>query len=112
MSSRLGHFARRTGDPEVATDLYQRLSPRRSLLAAGATGGQAPAAAWLFAIAARRLADYRRGRVEARARQALAMERVALGAEDAEMVRMLAGNGRDAAGPAPRGTSAARSARG
>ena len=91
----LGYFARRTANPEVAADLTAEtfasaLSARRRYRPGGA-----PAGAWLFAIAGRRLADYhRRGRVEARAQKALAMERVTLGAEDAEMIGML---GREAA---------------
>jgi RNA polymerase sigma-70 factor (ECF subfamily) len=90
VNSVLGYFARRTGDPEVAADLTAEtfasaLTARRRFRPGGA-----PASAWLFAIAARRLADYhRRGRVEARAQKALAMERVPLGAEDAEMIRLL-----------------------
>ena len=90
VNSVLGYFARRTGDPEVAADLTAEtfasaLTARRRFRPGGA-----PASAWLFAIAARRLADYhRRGRVEARAQQALAMERVPLGAEAAEMIRLL-----------------------
>lgn len=90
VKSVLGYFARRTGDPEVAADLTAEtfasaLSARRRFRPGGA-----PASAWLFAIAARRLADYhRRGRVEARAQKALAMERAPLGAEDAEMIRLL-----------------------
>ena len=91
----LGYFARRTANPEAAADLTAEtfasaLSARRRYRPGGA-----PAGAWLFAIAGRRLADYhRRGRVEARAQKALAMERVTLGAEDAEMIGML---GREAA---------------
>ena len=50
----------------------------------------APALAWLYAIAARRLADYqRRGAVERRMQRALAMERVPLSEQDAEMIRLL-----------------------
>jgi RNA polymerase sigma factor (sigma-70 family) len=91
----LGYFARRTGDPEVAADLTAEtfasaLTARRRFKPGGA-----PAGAWLFAIAGRRLADYhRRGRVEARAQRALEMERVTPGAEDVEMISML---GREAA---------------
>ncbi len=87
----LGYFARRTGDPEVAADLTAETFASALTARRRYRPGGAPAAAWLFAIAARRLADFhRRGRVELRARKALAIERVPLGAEDAEMVRMLA----------------------
>ena len=72
----LGYFARRTHDPEVAADLTAEtfasaLVARRRFKPDGP-----PAAAWLFAIAARRLVDYqRRGRVEQRMRRSLEMER-------------------------------------
>ena len=86
----LGYFSRRTGDPEVAADLTAETFASALTARRRYRPGGAPAVAWLFAIAARRLADYhRRGRVERRARRALAMERVPLGAEDAELVRML-----------------------
>ena len=79
VKSLLGYFARRTRDPEVAADLTAEtfasaLVARRRFKPDGP-----PAAAWLFAIAARRLADYqRRGRVELRMRRSLEMERRAV----------------------------------
>jgi RNA polymerase sigma factor (sigma-70 family) len=86
----LGYFARRTGDPEVAADLTAETFASALTARRRYRPGGAPASAWLFAIAARRLADYhRRGRVEARAQKALAMERVPLGAEDAAMIEVL-----------------------
>ena len=86
----LGYFARRTGDPEVAADLTAETFASALRARRRYRPGGAPAGAWLFAIAARRLADFhRRGRVEAQAQRALAMERVALGAEDADMIRLL-----------------------
>jgi RNA polymerase sigma factor (sigma-70 family) len=86
----LGYFARRTGDPEVAADLTAETFASALTARRRYRPGRAPASAWLFAIAARRLADYhRRGRVEARAQRALAIERGPLGAEDAGMIRML-----------------------
>jgi len=92
----LGFFARRTGNPEVAADLTAEtfasaIVARRRYVASGA-----PAIAWLFTIARRRLADYhRRGKVEAWARRSLAIERRPVGTEDAEMIGLL---GEDAAG--------------
>jgi RNA polymerase sigma-70 factor (ECF subfamily) len=88
----LGYFGRRTGDPEVAADLTAETFASALTARRRYRPGGAPAGAWLFAIAARRLADYhRRGRVEARAQKALAMQHVPLGADDAELVRMLGG---------------------
>ena len=83
----LGYFARRTGDPEVAADLAAETF-------ASAIGAQdrysptgAPAMAWLYKIAMRRLADYqRRGWVERRVRRELAIERPPLRSEDVELI--------------------------
>jgi RNA polymerase sigma factor (sigma-70 family) len=92
----LGYFARRIGDPEVAADLTAEtfasaIVARRRFRPRGA-----PAAAWLFTIAGRRLADYHRhGRVEQRMRRTLEMERRPVSAEDAAMIRLL---GEDATG--------------
>jgi RNA polymerase sigma-70 factor (ECF subfamily) len=92
----LGFFARRTGDPEVAADLTAETFASAIVARRRYIATEAPAVAWLFTIARRRLADYhRRGRVEARARRALAMERRTLSAEDAATIRLLAD---DAAG--------------
>jgi RNA polymerase sigma factor (sigma-70 family) len=92
----LGFFARRTGDPEVAADLTAETFASAIVARRRYVATDAPAVAWLFTIARRRLADYhRRGRVENRARQAVAMERRALSAEDAATIRLLAD---DAAG--------------
>jgi RNA polymerase sigma factor (sigma-70 family) len=87
----LGYFARRTGDPQVAADLTAETFA--SAIAAQhryrPTG--APALAWLFKIAARRLADYeRRGAVERRMRRALAMRTPRLAPEDAATIGFLA----------------------
>jgi RNA polymerase sigma factor (sigma-70 family) len=86
----LGYFMRRTGDPELAADLTAEtfasaiVSQRRY----SASGG--PAIAWLYTIAARRLADYhRKGAVERRVRRALALERPRLSAEDEQQIRLL-----------------------
>ena len=87
----LGYFARRTGDPEVAADLTAETfaSAIRAQDRYSPTG--APAIAWLYKIATRRLVDYqRRGWVERRMRRSLAMERPRLRSEDAEFIRVLA----------------------
>ena len=86
----LGYFARRTFDPDEAADLTAEtfasaLAARRRF-----RPGRAPATAWLFAIAARRLADFqRRGYVEQRMRRSLEMERRPVTEADAEMIRVL-----------------------
>ena len=91
----LGYFARRTGDPEVAADLTAETFASALVARRRFKPGGPPAAAWLFAIVARRLADYqRRGHVEQRMRRSLAMERRAVSETDAEMIRVL---GEDAA---------------
>ena len=87
----LGYFARRTRDPQAAADLTAETFA--SAIAAQhryrPTG--APALAWLFKIAARRLADYeRRGAVERRMRRALAMRTPRLAPEDAATIGVLA----------------------
>ena len=87
----LGYFARRTNDPEEAADLTAETFASALVARRRYKPGRAPAGAWLYAIAARRLADfYRKGHVAARAQRALAMERVPFGDEDAELVRLLA----------------------
>ena len=72
----LGYFARRTFDPEEAADLTAETFASALVARRRFKPGKAPAAAWLFTIAARRLADYqRRGYVEQRMRRSLEMER-------------------------------------
>jgi RNA polymerase sigma factor (sigma-70 family) len=91
----LGFFARRTRAPEIAADLTAETFASAIVARRRYVAGDAPAVAWLYTIARRRLADYeRRGRVEQRARRSLAMERRPLSAEDADMIRLL---GEDAA---------------
>jgi len=88
--SLLGYFARRTHDPEVAADLTAETFAAALVARRRFKPGGAPAAAGLFAIAARRLADYqRRGRVERRMRRSLEMERRPVSEADAEMIRLL-----------------------
>ena len=87
----LGYFARRTGDPEVAADLTAETFASAIVARPRFKAEGPPAAAWLFTIASRRLADYqRRGRVERRAQRTLAMERRPLSEEDAGIIRLLA----------------------
>jgi RNA polymerase sigma-70 factor (ECF subfamily) len=87
----LGYFARRTSDPQTAADLtaetfasaiasQPRYDPRTT-----------PALAWLYTIASRRLADYRRrGAVETRMRARLAMRTPRVTPQDAAMIELLA----------------------
>jgi RNA polymerase sigma-70 factor (ECF subfamily) len=87
----LGYFARRTGDPEVAADLTAETFASAIVAKRRFKPGGSPAAAWLFTIAGRRLADYHRhGQVELRMRRSLEMERRPVSADDAEMIRLLA----------------------
>ncbi len=86
----LGYFARRTRDPELAADLTaetfaaalagrRRFDPQRGA-----------AAAWLFGIAANKLADaQRRGHADRAARRRLGMERLAIDDEDIARIESL-----------------------
>ena len=87
----LGYFARRTGDAELAADLTsetfaaalagrRRYRPRKGA-----------AAAWLFGIASRKLADsQRRGYAERRMCRRLGMERIDLTDADVAHIEALA----------------------
>ncbi len=87
----LGYFQRRTGDPQVAADLTAETFASAIVAQERYVPTAAPALAWLYRIAARRLVDYqRRGAVERRTQRALSMERVPVGEDDAAMIRMLA----------------------
>ena len=80
----LGFFVRRTGDPEVAADLAAETFASALVSRRRFRPGGAPAGAWLYTIAQRRLADYhRRGRVDDRVRRMLEMERRPLGDDTA-----------------------------
>ena len=86
----LAFFQRRTGDPEAAADLTAETFAAAMVARGRYRARSATAAAWLFAIAHRKLTDFRRrGRAEHRMRARLGMEPVPLGAEDAEMIRWL-----------------------
>jgi RNA polymerase sigma factor (sigma-70 family) len=87
----LGYFARRTGDPNVAADLTAETFASAIAAQARYRPTGAPALAWLFKIAARRLADYERHEaVERRMRRRLAMRTPRLTWEDGAMIAVLA----------------------
>ena len=87
----LGYFQRRTGDPQVAADLTAETFASAIVAQERYVPTGAPALAWLYRIAQRRLVDYqRRGAVERKLQRALAMERVPLSGEDARMITLLA----------------------
>ena len=86
----LGYFVRRTHDPELAADLCAETfaaalaGRRRYRPQAG------PATAWLYGIAAKKLADaQRRGYAERRARRRLGMERIELSDDDIARIERL-----------------------
>jgi RNA polymerase sigma factor (sigma-70 family) len=92
----LGFFARRTRDPELAADLCAETfaaalaSRHRYRPEAGA------AAAWLYGIGSKKLADsQRRGYAERSARRRLGMERIELSDEDIARIERL-GDGSEA----------------
>jgi RNA polymerase sigma factor (sigma-70 family) len=88
--SLLAFFQRRTYDPEAAADLTAETFAAAMVARGRYEARTATAAAWLFAIAQHKLADYRRrGFAEGRMRARLGMERVPVSAEDAEMIRLL-----------------------
>jgi RNA polymerase sigma factor (sigma-70 family) len=84
----LAFFQRRVREPELAADLTAETFAAAMVSRASYKG--ASAAAWLFAIAHHKLADYRRrGSAEDRMRARLGMEPVAVSEEDAELIRWL-----------------------
>ena len=87
----LGYFARRTRDPQAAADLTAETFASAIASQARYDPATTAALAWLYTIAGRRLADYhRRGAVERRMRDALAMRTPRVTAEDAAMIELLA----------------------
>jgi RNA polymerase sigma-70 factor, ECF subfamily len=86
----LAFFARRTGDPELAADLTAEtfaaaLAARERYRPAAGAGS-----AWLFGIAANKLAfAQRRGYAERRARRRLGMERIELDDENLARIESL-----------------------
>jgi RNA polymerase sigma-70 factor (ECF subfamily) len=88
----LAYFGRRVGDPELAADLTVEVFAAVLVSCARYRPGQAPAQAWLFAIAQHKLANSRRrGQVEDRARRRLGMAPVAFEEEDLERIERLTG---------------------
>ena len=86
----LGYMMRRTGDPEAAADLTAETFAAAIVARGRFRPDGAPAGAWLFAIAHRKLVDYqRRGYADERARRRLGMERRELVEEDAALIRAL-----------------------
>jgi RNA polymerase sigma factor (sigma-70 family) len=86
----LAYFSRRTHDAELSADLCAEtfaaaLSSRHRF-----RPGRAPAGAWLYGIAAKKLADaQRRGYAERRARERLGMERIELSDQDIARIERL-----------------------
>jgi RNA polymerase sigma factor (sigma-70 family) len=88
--SLLTFFQRRTFDPEVAADLTAETFAAAMVARGRYQARSSTAAAWLFAIAQHKLADYRRrGSTEDRMRARLGMEPVPVSAGDMEMIRWL-----------------------
>jgi RNA polymerase sigma factor (sigma-70 family) len=87
----VAYLLRRTGDEELTADLTAEVFAAALIAARRYRPGERPALAWLYGIAAHKLADSRRrGRVEASARRRLALEPLALDDADIECVVQLA----------------------
>lgn len=87
----LGFFLRRTRDPELTADLTAEVFAAALIAARRYRPGKRPAIAWLYGIAAHKLADSRRrGRVEARARKRLSLDPIGLEDEDIARIGELA----------------------
>jgi len=86
----LGYMMRRTNNPDVAADLTAETFAAAIVARRRFRPDGAPAGAWLFAIAHRKLVDFqRRGYADERARRRLGMQRRALGEEDAALISLL-----------------------
>jgi RNA polymerase sigma factor (sigma-70 family) len=93
----LAFFLRRTRDPELTADLTAEVFAAALLAAPRYQSGELPALAWLYGIAAHKLADSRRrGRVEDEARRRLALEPLVIDDEDLARVEALASSGTEA----------------
>jgi RNA polymerase sigma-70 factor (ECF subfamily) len=87
----VGFFLRRTGDRELAADLTAEVFAAALLAAPRYRPGERPALAWVYGIAANKLANSRRQeRVEDAARERLALEPLNLDDEDLARVEQLA----------------------
>jgi RNA polymerase sigma factor (sigma-70 family) len=87
----LGFFQRRTGDPEMAADLTSETFAAALAGRSRYRRDRGAASAWLFGIAARKLADaQRRGYAERRMCRKLGMERLELTDADIEHIESLA----------------------
>jgi RNA polymerase sigma factor (sigma-70 family) len=88
----LAYFLRRTGDPELTADLTAETFAAALRAAGRYRPGEGPELAWLYGIAAHKLADgRRRGRVEDEARRRLSLEPLAVDDDDLAAVVELAG---------------------
>ena len=89
----IGYFMRATRSPDVAADLTAETFAAALIARARYRPGRAPARAWLFGIASKKLADWhRRGYAEDRARRRLGIERVELTDDDREEFEYLGGD--------------------
>jgi RNA polymerase sigma-70 factor (ECF subfamily) len=90
----LGFFLHRTGNPELTADLTAEVFAAALLAAERYRPGERPALAWLYGIAAHKLADSRRrGRVEDDARRRLALEPLVIDDEELARVQEMADPG-------------------
>ncbi|MGH3416628.1 MAG: RNA polymerase sigma factor, partial [Actinocrinis sp.] len=92
----LAFFLRRTGDPELTADLTAETFAAALTAAERYRPGERPALAWLYGIAANKLADSRRrGRVQDRARRRLGLAPLTI--DDDDLARVVEMAGGDAA---------------
>jgi RNA polymerase sigma factor (sigma-70 family) len=90
----LGFFLRRTHDAELTADLTAEVFAAALVAAARYRPGAQPALAWLYGIAAHKLADSRRrGRVEDEARRRLALAPLTIDDQDLARVEEMADTG-------------------
>lgn len=88
----LRFLVRRTGDTEIAADLWGETFAQALGSRGRFRGSHEQAVAWLYTIARRQLARYyRRGEAECRAMQRLGMERPAISAETEAQIVQRAG---------------------
>jgi RNA polymerase sigma-70 factor (ECF subfamily) len=86
----LAYFVRRVRDAEAAADLTAETFAAAIIARERFNPARGSAAAWLYGIAAHKLADFqRRGRLEDRARRELGMARRAVTAEDVVEIEAL-----------------------